>query len=135
MFNASAAQKQYEMDQARQLSNMEAYLRSQGLNDQAIAARMGFMQEQMNRDKADRMAFWDYASGNSKFDATSAWQQSQLAAQNASARWAAAGQGLGMVAGAYSGTGGGAWDGSGMSGGTTSYEDASRAADMVGSKY
>lgn len=137
MFNASATQKQYDLDMQTAIQNMEAKLRAQGLDDAAIAARLGFMQDQINRDKSDRMAFWDYAYGDRKFDAQQQFQADTLAAQQGYARWAAGGQALGAMAGAYSAgksSSGPSWDGSGMSGGASrySYGDASTAARLGG---
>lgn len=98
MFNATASQKQYEMDQQVALANMEATLRSQGLNDQAIAARMAMLQDQVNRDRMDRMAFWGFASGDRKFDASMQFQKDQDDAARTSARWGAAAQGAAWYA-------------------------------------
>lgn len=141
MFNATAGQKQYEMDQQVAMSNMEASLRAQGLDDAAISARLGFLQAQMNRDKQDKMAFWDYAAGTHKFDASMQFQQDTMNAQAGASRWAAGGGAVGSMAGAWgsgsgSGGSGGGWSGD-MSGASKSadgysYGDAETAGKLGG---
>ncbi len=93
LFNADAAQKQYGMNHAVNMANLEASLRAQGLNDQAIAARMEMLGQQINRDRSDAMSFWDYSSGTRKFDATFQYQKDLDEARRTAERYAQAGQG------------------------------------------
>lgn len=101
MFNAGVAQEQYGMDQEVALANMRAYLQSQGLNDSAIAARMGMYQDAINKEKRDEMAFWDAAAGADRFNSSMSWQQQQYDDAAAAAKYAAAGQAIGAGVGYY----------------------------------
>jgi hypothetical protein len=82
LFNANAAQLQAELNQKVALSNLESQLRAQGLDDAAIAQRVGMYQEQINRDKQDAMNFYGYASGNRKFNAAQDYQKMTDAAMD-----------------------------------------------------
>jgi hypothetical protein len=101
MFNASVGQEQADMNQQVQLANLEAQLRSQGLDDRAIAMRLGMMQDQMNKDKQDAMGFWGYAAGVRNFDSSMDYARDAASAQASAQRYAAGGSAVGSLAGAY----------------------------------
>lgn len=126
MFRAQAAAKQADMDFSVQMANMEATLRSQGLDEAAIAARIGFLQDQNNRDKSDRMRFWDYASGGQKWDASRAYGLDAAATLKTNQQLAAAGGFGATMAGAWGGGGSGGGSGGGWSG---DMSGASKSAD------
>lgn len=88
MFNATAAQTEAEMRQKAELANVEAALRSRGMNDAAIASYLAAYQKQFQADKQAKMAFWGTAQDKSQFDQKMAAQKN---AQDQSADYAKAG--------------------------------------------
>lgn len=68
MFNANAAQTEAEMRQKAELANVEAVLRSRGMNDAAIQQYLAAYQKQFNLDKQAKMAFWQQAQDMTQFE-------------------------------------------------------------------
>ena len=68
MFNANAAQTEAEMRQRAELANVEAALRSRGMNDAAIQQYLAAYQKQFNLDKQGKMAFWQQAQDMTQFE-------------------------------------------------------------------
>jgi hypothetical protein len=72
--NATAWQKQAQMQQDVELANVEASLRSRGMTDDAIAHYLGAFQRQMHADKAAKQAYWEQSQDNFQFDEKMAYQ-------------------------------------------------------------
>jgi len=103
MYNATAAQTEAEMRQRAELANVEAVLRSRGMNDAAIQQYLAAYQKQFQLDKAAKMGYWQYAQGNNQFTQALQDKKNADAAAADSARLSAFASLLSMGAGAAGG--------------------------------